>query len=255
MRLVSAGWDDVPMSASERGGTIDAAVARWGLEVRRRRLRAGLTQTEVAHTAGVSQSIVSRMELGRGGAIPARAWISVTRTVGESMEPSTHASAGSGLVTVVTLARAGGWAVTPVRRPVIRDATVWQTLSRPPRPMSIGGRNVLLRGETAAVLFVDVVAAVDRIVEDLRTALDDAGVVSPPGWATGGLVVVQRSMANRRRLSEGRAMVDVAFPDSGSVWIGATRSPTVSMPWRPGLVWLDERSTRLIPTGLRLRRA
>ena len=126
------------------------------------------------------------------------------------------------------------------------------TIDRPPRRVPGLERSRVVAGERASVLVVDVVTDVDQLIGSAirleRLAVRDA----PDGWLVGTLVVVRRTSANQRRLTQSRAAWS-RHPDSGSAWIGALRSPTSTMPRRPGLVWVDAQGTRLLPTGLRLR--
>jgi hypothetical protein len=224
-------------------------VVRWmGVRLRRARLRQRHTQDEVASAAGVSQSMISRMELGRGGGMQLTAWVAVGRACGVDLFRVVDEGEPFGLGLILACADAGGWTSAS------RDGSVL-ILDRPPRRVRCSSRPLLRHGERLVVSLVDVVTDMDLVIEGSRRAAATARRDLPEGWSCGALVVVRWTTANRRRLTESRARLDLAYPDSGSSWIGAVSDPESRMPGRPGLLWIDARGTRLIPTGLHLRRA
>jgi hypothetical protein len=223
-------------------------VRSMGARLRRARLRQRRTQDEVATAAGVSQSMISRMELGRGGGIPLTAWVSAGRGCCVDLFRVVEEGEPFGLDLILACADAGGWTLASMDGPVM-------VLDRPPRRVRRSLRPLLRHGERLVVSLVDVVTDVDVVIADARCAATAAIRDLPEGWSCGALVVVRWTTANRRRLTESRERIDEAYPDSGSNWIGAVSDPESVMPGRPGLLWVDARGTRLIPTGLHLRRA
>jgi len=198
---------------------------------------------------GISQSTVSRMELGRGACFPLRVWARVAAVIGLELAANSDGPKGFGLPSIVGLASAGGWIATP--HPPLGTGVV--RLHRAPRSHRRFGRPVMTQGECAIVQVADVVTDVASLTEGLRQIIKQEERIAPPGWRVGGLLVVRRTTANRRRVTECRAILHAASPGSGSDWIGSMRSADSPMPRRTGLVWMESRATRLIPTGLRVR--
>lgn len=230
----------------DRHGIDDIAHA-LGVRLRRARLARGLTQREVAAVCGISQSVVSRMELGNGASTPLGSWVSAAMAVGMDLLAKPGPGTAFGRDAVLDCARDGGWTVVSIDGAVV-------TLDRVPRRVPGLVRERLVAGERLAVLLVDVLTDVDAMVEASRAAERVARRDLPAGWSVGRLVVIRQTTANRRRMTESYQASVRAYPDSGSLWIGALRGPEATMPNRPGLVWVDRHGTRLIPTGLRLRR-
>ena len=105
------------------------------------------------------------------------------------------------------------------------------------------------------LLVADVLTDIRVAGETLAEAVRAADALVPDGWVVGGCLVVRRTSANQRRVTNGERRGGRVFPDSGSRWIAALRDPEVRMPVMRSMVWMDARATRLIPTRLRLRRA
>jgi hypothetical protein len=106
-------------------------------------------------------------------------------------------------------------------------------------------------GELLLVVVTDVLGDVRALFDDARSRQAMLARAAPGGWSVGGLVVVRRITANRRRLTSVSDAVDAAT--RGSRWIAALRGPRVPLPAGIGMVWMDARGTRLLPAGLRLR--
>ena len=227
---------------------VDDVVHDLGVRLRRARLACGLTQREVAALCRVSQSVISRMELGSGKSTPIATWVAAAMAVGLDLLAGPAAGPAFGRDAVLAEAREGGWALASIVGTVM-------TLDRAPRLVPGLVRKRLVAGERVAVLLVDVLTDLDAMDEASRAAERVARRNLPAGWSVGRLVVLRQTAANRRRMTESRRSAQAAYPDSGSAWIGALVSPVSTMPRRPGLVWIDRRGTRLVPTGLRLRRA
>jgi hypothetical protein len=237
----------------------DVDVVEWfaiqaGLEVRRARIGLRLTQLEVGQQAGISQSMVSRMELGRGSGLPLRSWIAVGDVVGVTFQPATTPPGVEpfGLRAIVLLASRGGW---QRERSIASPVGSILVLGRPQRLIQGVRTTRLTSAACAVVLVADVVADVPALQRSLSAAI--AGVRREVGVRTdvGGLLVVRRTRHNKRRLAETWDAAGWATRQAGGRWIAALRSAEVAVPLRPGLVWMDARATRLIPLGLRLRAA
>jgi transcriptional regulator with XRE-family HTH domain len=70
--------------------TTTAFAAALGRRVRRARYQARKSQPAVADEVGISQSTVSRMELGRGGTVPLATWERVCEAVGLDLSAVAH---------------------------------------------------------------------------------------------------------------------------------------------------------------------
>lgn len=102
----------------------DGVAVHWGDVIRRARLALGLRQVDVALAAELSRNLVSRMELGAGGSIPLRSWVSVAGVLNIRLDAASHADARwmrpierRCHALVAELGREGGWsAVTEIGR-------------------------------------------------------------------------------------------------------------------------------------------
>lgn len=192
--------------------------------------------------------MISRMELGRGGAMSLTTWTNVAEACDVDLFGTVDDDEPFGLALIRACADAGGWSILARDGPVI-------VLDRPPRRVRGGFRPRLLHGDRLVVTLVDVVTDIDLMIDGVRRAVAIAAGDLPEGWSCGSLVVVRWTTSNRRRLTESRASLDLVYPGSGSRWIGAIADPEATMPPGSGLLWMDVRGTRLIPMGLHLRRA
>ncbi len=221
------------------------------------RFRVGLTQSELGASIGLSQPQISRLELGHGAGAPLATWVAAAESVGLGLGTTTPNSEPFGIAAILGLAGEGGWSLFGARTDATEASTSgWGSfvqLQRGPRLRRFNQHAVMASGELLVVCVADVVTDAQGLIASLRDAVDAAWVVAPIGWRVGGLLVVRRTMANRRRLTECRAVVDVTFPESGSHWLGTLRFEASTMPDLLGFVWMDHRAMRLIPTRLRLR--
>ena len=92
-----------------------------GVRIRRARLHLGLTQRDVAAAAGVSQPVVSRIELGYGDGLPLSTWRSVALAVGLALSLERSAGNDVGRCGLVGLAAVGGWIALRVGPPLILE--------------------------------------------------------------------------------------------------------------------------------------
>lgn len=210
-----------------------------GVRIRRARLRLGLTQNAVAAVAGVSQSVVSRIELGLGAGLPLSTWRSVARAVRLGLSLHDPPGPAWGAAAVVGIATVGGWSCLADGPPLV--------LERPPRLVRQPFGPRMSPGERAVVIVADVVTDAMAVIDDLRTARDLERDRMQDGLAVGGLIVVRRTPSNHRRLTEQQRGVRTAFPRSGTEWIGALKHEHTRMPTSFGMVWMDTRAQRLIP--------
>jgi transcriptional regulator with XRE-family HTH domain len=216
--------------------------ARLGVRVRRARFSAGRTQREVAAATGVSQSTISRMELGRGGLVPLLTWARVAAAVG--LEPASifrladghpdHATQKRCHRMVADLAAEGGW-----------WAWTLAILDDPAQTETVLER--CHRREVAIVHVWDVIGNVEAAVRDFRERLDLERRARGDGWRINGAIVVTATGQNRRRLTETGHPVAQAFSLRGDDWLMALGRSRVPMPDGLGMIWTDGRIERLRP--------
>ena len=98
----------------------ESPAAMLGERFRLARSAAGIRQRDVAIQAGVSPTMVCRMELGRGGSISLDSWPAVANVLGVDLVAEVREPAGSARGHVVlqchalvaAVARDGGWFAT-----------------------------------------------------------------------------------------------------------------------------------------------
>jgi len=225
--------------------------AYLGEQLRRARLTTRLRQIDVAAAAGVSQSLVSRMECGTGGQVPIETWLAIAAAVGADFVADLLTKHAAAIVDeprmrmidlVVGLATLGGW---------VADRSMVVNADDSIRDISLTLRH-LERRSTAVVRAWDVIPSTDAVLADLDRAVAHASDRNAED-AIGGLIVVRPSPSNRRRITEGSEPFDRRFPDSGSRWIGTLTRPTRQRLPPDGMLWVDEAVSRLIPTRLYLQ--
>jgi transcriptional regulator with XRE-family HTH domain len=216
--------------------------ATLGARARRARLAAHRTQRDVAMEAGVSQSSVSRIELGRGANVPLATWERVAAAVGlefdavfrPALERPDHAIQMRCHRMVADLAGQGAW-------------SAW-TISTPDDPAHT--ETILERQERHEVAIVrawDVLGDVETAIEDVKRRLDQERRTRGDAWRVNGAVVVAATGENRRRLTETGLPVARAFSLRGDDWLAALGRFRVPMPDELGMIWTDERMERLRP--------
>jgi helix-turn-helix protein len=196
---------------------------------------------EVAARANVSQSTISRMELGRGGSISLESWGAVAEAVGcrltADLVSDARAEEAGAAAQVVRrchaligdTARAGGWtAVTEVTADVVETVLVRS-----------------FRAEVAVVRVWDAIAGIDAAALAFVRAVQREFEDRADPTTVGGLVVALHTMENRRRVAESRAVLMDVVPGSGSRWLAALRSPRTAMPTSAGLLWVSPDGSRI----------
>ncbi len=220
------------------------AAAHLGTELRRARQRCRLRQCDVAARIDCSQSTISRMELGGGAHMPLAAWAAGAGAVGRRLvvelvdtRPDIPQEASLALRchrTITTDARAGGWSAVTVIRSRPSHEEIETVLARTSESVVVHAWDVVTR--VAARLDM-LQASMDRE----RSGADSASVC--------GLVVVPSTPANRRRMTEERALLQ-AVPALAAHWYGALRNKHRRMPIATGVLWLDRQGDRLLPAPL-----
>jgi transcriptional regulator with XRE-family HTH domain len=189
------------------------------LRVLRRRL--GLRQVDVAARAGVSQQLVSRVELGRSSRLTARTLrrifsvvdadvVTVVRWRGGALDRLLDEDHAAIVGRIAGLLQARGWQVLP-------EVTYSEWGER-------GSIDVLAwHAESRTLLVVEVKTEIASAEELLRR--HDAKVRLAPGIGrdrfgaaprhVGRLLVVAEGSTNRRRLARLESVIGVAYPDRG----------------------------------------
>lgn len=215
------------------------AVADLGLLVRRTRIGQRRRQRDVAAAAQVSQSTMSRVELGRGGSVPLATWVQITQALGLVLG-EVHLGDRHGRVEVqrrchrlvVERSRLGGWAAT----------TIIDTV-RPEASETILERHG--RSEAAVVHVWDVLADFERAITHIQRRIEGERSARGDAWSVSGVVVIARSGHIVRRLSESGRAVNLAFPVRGSRWLGALGGDVPMPPL--AMIWTDQSMSRLRP--------
>jgi transcriptional regulator with XRE-family HTH domain len=225
----------------------ESLAATLGEHFRLARSSVGIRQLDVASQAGISRTMVTRMELGRGGSIGLDSWAAVANVLGVDLIAEFREPEGSSRGNVVmqchslvaAVARDGGWVATT------------ETVQASPHraPSSVETIQVRpFRGEAAVVHawhpVPNVVAAIDALEgrqENLRRTFGS-------GWAVSALVLCPSSMAGRRRVTELAPRLATALPATAGDWMAALRCARSPMP-SAGLLWTDHSAVRFRPAG------
>jgi transcriptional regulator with XRE-family HTH domain len=227
----------------------DTLAAIMGDRFRRARRAARLLQREAAARAGVSPTMLCRMELGRGGSVPLDAWVAVAAVLGLDLVPEVQEPDGSARgqlllrchALVTEVAREGGWqATTEIMRPNRGRAPeeVETVLVRP------------LRKEVAVVHAWHPVPNVGPALDALEARCAQIQRRHGADWQASALVVCPSTTAGRRRVTELAPRIAAALPADASEWIVALRHVRSPMP-PAGLLWTDRWAVRFRPAARR----
>jgi transcriptional regulator with XRE-family HTH domain len=206
----------------------DPAVAvKLGRRLRSARLNLGRSQRSIAIAAGVSQPVVSRLELGGGDGVPLATWAAVATAVGLELallgpDPDTGTRWRR---LIIDAAKSGGWSAS-----------------------SSGGETLLTRSEDRVVVHAwEIVTVVTSEIERLRASIERE---QRRGGRVSGIVVVPATGDNRRRMSELRDELRDVFPSRANAWYAAIVNPHRAMPADPGVVWAFPDGRRLRPASI-----
>jgi transcriptional regulator with XRE-family HTH domain len=228
----------------------DETVKQLGQRVRDARRRRRLTQGQLGEVVGLSQSEISRLEVGRGHGTPIGTWLA--------------------LATAINLMPRFDLARDPRAEPVdaghlqvqellLRLATTTGRRGRFELPISRGDPSlsvdVFVRDDPNRLLIVEEawnsirdIGAGARSFQSKVALAEDLGVAiggeSP--FRARGVWVVRATHANRELLARYPEVFGRLFPGSSGRWAEAleTGSPP---PDEPGLVWCDVNATRVCP--------
>jgi transcriptional regulator with XRE-family HTH domain len=228
--------------------SVDASLAATlGDRLRLARTVVGMRQEDVAIQAGVSRTMVCRVEPGRGGSIGMDSWAAVASVldvelVAELREPERSARGHVTLrchALVARVAREGGWLATTEIVRASRDrapAAVETILLRP------------FRSEAAVVHAWHPVPSVSRALDAIEVRREQLRRTFDSGWTVSALVVCPSTTADRRRVTELALPLATALPATAGDWMAALRYPRSPMP-SDGLIWTDRWAQRFRPAG------
>lgn len=225
----------------------ESLAATLGDTLRLARSAAGIRQRDVAIQAGVSATMVCRMELGRGGSISLDSWAAVSAVLNVDLSGVVHEPKGPWLGhielrchrLIAAVARDGGWIATTeiVRtRPDRTPSSVETILVRP------------IRNETAVVRAWHPVPNVGAAVDALELRHEQLQRSFGSEWAVSALVICPSTTAARRRVTELAPRLTTALPATGGEWMAALRHSRSPMP-SAGLLWTDRWAVRFRPAG------
>ena len=109
---------------------------------------------------------------------------------------------------------------------------------------------VLSRPDRDEVALIRVWHHIDNIsamIDDVLQAVSNQRAERGHEVRIGLLVVALRTPANRRRITESRAILRDVLPTSGAAWLRALQSPRVAMSPDPALIWAFADGARLKP--------
>lgn len=225
----------------------ESLLAILGDRLRLARFAAGIRQRDVAIQAGVSPTMVCRMELGRGGSISLDSWAAVAAALNIDLFAIAHQPAGSWRghielrchALVADVARDGGWTATTeiVRASPDRAPSSVQTILVRP-----------FRNETAVVRAWHPVPNVGAALDDLEARNEHLRRSFGSGWSVSALVLCPSTTAGLRRVTELAPRLATALPATSGDWMAALRHPRSPMP-SAGLLWTDRWAVRFRPAG------
>jgi transcriptional regulator with XRE-family HTH domain len=220
-----------------------------GNELRHGRIACHKRQRDVAAEIGGSQSMVSRMELGRGSTVSLATWAAAAAAVNRRLVIDLVGPSGLPVIepsgsrkrqchrTITETARDGGWsAVTEIH-----------AMERPSRIETILTRH---ERELAVVHGWDLVTDVGAAIDELQWSMERERRRVGEGWRIGGLVIVLSGLGNRRRMTEAKARLSIECPTLAADWFRALRRAARPMPDQPGVLWVTRDGGRLLPAPL-----
>jgi transcriptional regulator with XRE-family HTH domain len=216
--------------------------ASLGRRVRRARYAAGRSQRDVAAAVGVSQSTISRIELGNGAFTPLGIWARVAHEVGLDLTAVLHTPFQEAAMaaqlrchrSVVEHSTAGGWL----------GWTLADTHD-PANTITILERHEF--GEVAVIQAWDVIGDVEQALDSLANRIDHERQQRDPAARVSGAFVVPATGNNRRRFTETAWVLRAQLTSSSDAWLMALAKANVRMPASMGTIWTDAAVTRLRP--------
>ena len=191
---------------------------RLGRSIRALRVRHGLRQVDLARSSGVSDTVISRIERGRGDRVVARTLDRVANAlgarlvvridwIGEALDRLLDATHAALVESVAARLIAASWVVEPEVTFAVGsergsiDLLAWHAGTR---------RLVVLEIKSVVPDIQAMLAALDR-----KVRLAD-GIAAARGWrptVVGRVLVVGDTRTSRRRIAAFRTTFDSRFPD------------------------------------------
>jgi len=238
------------ISQIELERTTDEVLRRLGATIRSARVRRRLTQHALARRIGISQSEMSRIELGHGHGVRIETWVSLAHELG--LQPRFELARDWR----ESPADAGHLAIQELLLRLAHSTGCHATFELPIRPDDPGrsidvfvrddGRRRLLV-EEAWNSFGDIGGGARSFDRKLAAARDLAVVIGGDRpYTVGGLWIVRATRRNRELVARYPEVFARRFPGSSSGWV-RTLKAGLPPPAEPGLVWCNVLATDLHP--------
>jgi transcriptional regulator with XRE-family HTH domain len=235
---------------------------RFGRGIRALRQRRGLRQEDLARESRLSQSVVSRIELGHLDAIPISKLVRVTRAMGaevdlrllwqgERLDRLVDAAHASLVEQVVRILTSRGWeTLTEVSFSIYGERGAIDVLARHVERQ----RLVVIEVKSAIGDVQGTLATLDR---KIRNAPIIARERSWTPWPPARLLVVADSSTARRRIAEHTATFKSVLPLDGPAirrWLRAPEAPAIAGVWFLSPTRRLGHKRRVRPSGPRIAR-
>ena len=224
--------------------------ARLGGALREARRRRRLTQAQVGHRSGLSQSAVSDIERGNGGGYSLKSWQNLFLAVDRPLMVEARRDP------LDDVRDAGHLAIQELVLRVAAAAGFNATFELPVRPgVSRHSVDVFLRNDERRLLVVceawnsfgDLGASTRSFAWKLGQAEQLAGALGLDGpHRVRGCWVVRATTANRNLVRCYPTIFASRFPGSSLAW-WRTLIAGDDPPAQPGLVWSDREASKLFP--------
>lgn len=225
---------------------IDEISRRLGRVIKAARLRRRLTQTALGLKVGISQSEVSRIELGQCRSVPLTTWIALAHELG--LRPRFDLARDW----QEAPADAGHLAIQELLLGLARSTGCARTFELPIRPgdpahsIDVFVRDDLRRRllvEEAWNSFGDIGAGARSFDRKMAAAHDLAVVIGGNRpYDVAGVWVVRSTRRNRELVARYPEVFATRFPGSSARWVRSLKTGE-SPPSEPGLIWTDNRVT------------
>lgn len=232
-------------------------LVRFGRGVRALRIRRRMRQKDLAEEAGVSRSIVGRIEIGRFEAVPIGKVDKVTAALGaiadlkvnwngEALDRLLDRAHAALVDAVVQRLRALGWEVAA-------EVTFWIRGER-------GSVDILAWHPRSRIVLVIEVKSIVPDIQGMLASLDRKArlaieIARGRGWSplgVGRLLVVGENRTSRRRIDAHAATFVAEYPHRGAAVRAWLRAPVIEVPLR-GLWFLP--NAHSVSTRHRVRKS
>jgi transcriptional regulator with XRE-family HTH domain len=225
----------------------ESLAATFGDRIRTARVAEGRRQRDVADMAGVSETMVCRMELGRGASISLGSWAAVAAALGVDLDAAVSGPESRRQDDIevrchtlaAEVARGGGWTATTEIVRTSQDhapSSVETILFRPSR------------NEATVVRVWHPVLNINVALNALQARQEDLCGSLGLEWTVGALVLCVWTIADRRRISELAPRLATVLPATSAAWMAALRYARSPMP-SDGLLWTHPSGLRFKPAG------